>query len=230
MESNRNCFESINFNKKWDEEDWERFFSAQDEFVRQVRPGRAYARGRTVDPSLSFRNVMRRFGMDPDGVFAPEASFEPPAGPSTEPPLWKSRLSLEEAEVDALPIYIRAKSFVGVVASLWERRFQKMMAKTYKSRLHRLCQALLEDIRHHARRIPHNVAEGHYVGYGAAAVKGNIARCRRALTHADACVGFVSRLPRRFMSAEEYHLLFRETLGLRNDLMAWIFFLRQMNA
>jgi hypothetical protein len=59
-------FEHINFGGRWNEDDWERFFEAQDRLSYDRRRVGAPPERPGLDPSLSFRRVLRSFGMDPD--------------------------------------------------------------------------------------------------------------------------------------------------------------------
>lgn len=223
MDKRRDYFKKIDFDKPWDEDDWERFFRAQEQLSRE--PGGRQAFGLSSrKPGLSFRDVLRRFGMDPDNPGALPAEFDPYAEPPVEPsprPFWQ-----ENAELESLPVYCQSKCYATRVLLLCDRYFGKLLAKTYKSALHRRCQEILRDLQHHATAMPRDVACGHHLGYGREGVKGNIARCKRALAHADACVGLVTRFPRAKFPAGEYTRLVKETLRLRQDLMAWIGALR----
>jgi hypothetical protein len=69
-------FDGINFDRHWEEEDWERFFDAQDRLTsdRRRRVGNPSERP-SVDPGLSFRRVMHQFGMDPDNPESPPRPF-----------------------------------------------------------------------------------------------------------------------------------------------------------
>jgi len=211
-------FKHIDFDKAWDEEDWERFFLAQDRLLKDSRPGaRALA---AKDPSLSFRWVMRQFGMDPDDPTAVPADF---ATAEDE----ESRVHSEDASLHDLPIYLAAKSFVHRFFRFCDFNYGKALNKAYKSKAHRERQEILLGMMLHAAEIHKNVAAGHELGYAADAVKGNIARCKRALGRVDQCLGLLSRLPAKRLPAGEHARLFKETVRLRNGLLHWINYLRR---
>lgn len=220
MSGQNDYFKDIDFDKSWDEDDWERFFQAQDNLVRDMekKSRRRSARPR-AGTGLAFRDVLRGFGMDPDG-----GETEP------APDAWEASGSRREfweegAEVESLPIYCEAKCFAYRVLLMFDRHFPDIVTKKYKSRVHQRLQAIVGELQYHAGQTAKNVAGGHGLGYGDA-VKGNIVRCKRALSHADVCLGLVTRFPARRLPPEEYRRLFKDTARLRNDLMEWISFLR----
>lgn len=215
-------FRSIDFDKAWEEEDWEIFFEAQDRLSREVRPPSAPGRDRAVDPALTFRRVMRQFGMDPDD---PGAAPTDPLAPL--PPAAPRRFWEDGAEYESLPVYALARDFARGVARLCDGRFRRVLSRRYKSRPYRRFQFLLVHLQTHTFRVPRLIAAGHAVGYRPDRVKGNIVRSRQALVHADACVGALTRFPRGLFSQAEHKDLSRAALRLRNGLMAWIFLLRE---
>jgi hypothetical protein len=214
-------FKGIDFDKAWEEEDWERFFDAQDRLARELRVDPPPPRS-LRHPGLGFREVLRRFGMDPDNPMVPPRDFDPPpAAASTPRRFWE-----EGVEAEALPIFAHARLYAHALSSLMDRRFRDVMYKTYKSKPYLLLQQILENLEPHGRAIPAQIAAGHALGYRSDRVKGNIVRCRRALALADECLGLVTRLPRRFLPPSEYKCLVRDTLRLRNAVIAWIHMLR----
>jgi hypothetical protein len=211
-------FRGIDFDKPWEEEDWERFFEAQDRFARDLKVPRPAPRSLE---GLGFREVMRRFGMDPDDP-SPRA-FPSPAADEAAP---SRRFWEEGVEAEFLPVFVHARLYAHGIASLIRRRFHDVLDKTYKSRLHQLLQQILRNLEPRAYAIAGQISAGHGLGYRSDRVKGNIVRCRRALAHADECLGLVTRLPRRFLPPSEYKCLVRDTVRLRNDLINWIALLR----
>jgi hypothetical protein len=214
-------FKGIDFDKAWEEEDWERFFDAQDRLSRELRVDPPSPRT-TKHPGLGFREVLRRFGMDPDNPGAAPHDFEAPARKAAGP----RRFWEEGVEAEALPAFIHARVYAHAVRSLLERRFRDILFKTYKSKTHILLQKILLNLEPHAAAIPAQLAAGHALGYRPDRVKGNIVRCRRALAHADECLGLATRLPRRFLPTAEYKCLVQDTARLRNTLIDWIDVLR----
>ncbi|MBI4395967.1 MAG: hypothetical protein HY548_02655 [Elusimicrobia bacterium] len=223
-------FKDIDFDRDWDESDWERFFEAQEKLSKEVRKNVRRMRTRLDDESqLSFRNVLQRFGINPDhpesAPFEPSSSDEPPEEETGAP----SRLAFweEGAEAESLPVYRQSKCYAYRIVSLCENDFGPLLHRKYKSRSHRQLQVLLKDLRAHALQVPRHLAAGHDLGYRVDSIKGNIVRCKMALIHADACLGLVTRFPRRRLSPEGYLHLVRETARMRNSLMVWIAHLRQ---
>ncbi len=221
-------FKNINFDKSWEEEDWERFFEAQDRLTKDYRwisggPARPGS-----DPALSFRQVLQRFGMDPDGPDIPPRPFAYKPGEPSEEPLTPPGLKYwqEGADHESLPVYCQAKCYAFRVTLLAEARFAKTMGRTYKSRSHQDFQKSMAEWVRQAQLLPRFLAAAHRLGYDPHGVKGNIVRCRRALEHADACVGLLSHLARRPMTRADYQRVSQETLRLRNALLVWIDLLR----
>ncbi|MBL0059509.1 MAG: hypothetical protein IPP35_10480 [Elusimicrobia bacterium] len=226
MASEPDYFDGIRFDREWEEEDWERFFDAQDRLSSDLRRKVGSPPERpSADPALTFRGVLRQFGMDPDN---PEASPRPFAldqvvGPdgAVGLPFWHPG-----ADHERLPLYLQAAEFHRQSAEFVEIRFAKMLAKTYKSASYRQFQKVLPEIEDRARAIPRLIALGHRVGYDPFGAKGNIVRCRRALEHAESCVSLLSRLPRRHMDRDLYQRFFADGIRLRNGLLDWILLLR----
>lgn len=222
MNGYEDYFRNIDFDKVWEEEDWERFFSAQDRLSRDLRLDPPRLRRAAKDHGLGFREVMRRFGMDPDEGAAPRDFSSPPPPPPTGPrQFWE-----EGVEAESLQIFIHARVYAHAVKSMIYRRFPDVLSKTYKSKHHRLLQTILANLEPHARAVAGQIASGHALGYRPDRVKGNIVRCRRALSHADECLGLVTKLPRRALAPPEYKCLVKDTARLRNALIDWVSVLR----
>lgn len=215
-------FRDIDFDKPWEEEDWERFFDAQERLAHELRVGPAPALRPRANPGLGFREVLRRFGMDPDNPTAPPRDFEAPAPGATG----KRRFWEEGVEAESLPVFAHARLYTHAVRSMVERRFRDVMFKTYKNKTYLLLQNILAALERHASAIPAQVASGHALGYRPDRVKGNIVRCRRALAHADECLGLITRFPRRFLPPAEYKCFSQDTIRLRNALQEWVHVLR----
>jgi hypothetical protein len=180
--------------------------------------------------------VLKRFGIDPEnpGAFRGDEGGSP-SGHSAPRPFWDAA-----AEAEDLPLYLRARDYAVGLGRFVDGRFGRLLSRPYKDPARRRLQVALLLLCAHARETPKNVAAGHSLGYEAGGIKGNIARCRRALFHADACVGLLSRLAQRpFRGASgrvsgtcdgltrtDHRRLFAAALGLRNALSEWITFLR----
>ena len=222
MSRSEDHFKDIDFGKEWDEADWEWFFDAQEKFKKGTLL-RSFSRDRRrASPELSFRYVMRRFGMDPDNSPSEFKSAAGEPGVSRALEYWQ-----EGAEADSLPIYLQARYFDQQLQMIVEREFGAMITKPYKSLSFRRFQNLLKDFLFHAGQVPQALAAAHELGYAAEGVKGNIVRCRKALEHADACLGLMNKFPPRRLPPEDYRRLFRESARLRNDLALWVEDLRR---
>jgi hypothetical protein len=225
-------FKDIDFDKPWEEEDWERFFEAQDRMVREAEARLFRSRNRpAAADSLAFREVLRRFGMDPD---RPLSDDEDPSPESAERELASdpsagasSDFSRDGVNLQTLPVYCDARRFAARVILLCERRFLRMMNKIYRSESHRRVQSLLVEWSRLVVQVPGTIASGHGLGYSPDVIKGNIVRCRKALSLADESLGKLSRIPSRRFSPGEYRSLFRENARLRNALNDWISVLRR---
>src|SRR6185369_10239605 len=83
-------------------------------------------------------------------------------------------------------------------------RYLKMKDLTYKKKF----SSEFESLRFHANWIAINVAQGHTISYADDRIRGNIAKCRRAIKHADLCMGLLSRISLRTKSMRLRHELF----------------------
>lgn len=218
-------FDGIDFGGRWDEDDWERFFEAQDRLSFDRRRVGAGPERPGLDPSLSFRRVLRSFGMDPDNPESPPRPFslDRALGPDGARglPFWHPG-----ADPERLPLFLAAAEYSRKIEVLVQVRYANQLAKTYKSLSHRQFQKGLGELEDNALAIPRLVALGHRVGYDPFGVNGNIVRCRRGLSHAENCVSILSRIPQRHMDRTLYKSLFAESVRLRNDLLSWIHLLR----
>lgn len=220
-------FKGINFNKSWEEEDWERFFAAQDRFSRDRHGLSSPAPRPGTDPTYSFRGVLERFGMDADNPTAPPRPFHFSGEPAEEAiqaprfPFWR-----EGADHETLPIYCQARFYAHRVSVFLEARFSKVLRSSYKSPAYQDLQKALMEWSWLSQSIPRLLVAAHGLGYDAHGVKGNIVRCRRALTRADDCVAVLSKISRRSLTLEGHRRFSQETLKLRNGLRDWIDLLR----
>lgn len=230
----KDFFKKINFNKPWDEDDWERFFDAHEayriaarnlEVRKEPMPRIRFGRGDEVE---AFEPVLRAYGFelepsiinqlhskpfkdDPDE----EADFAPAA--SEDAHFWG-----EGAPLAHMPIYRDACRFAVVTAQEIER-YVKRRGPTYRKKH----TAEFESLRFHANWVAINVAHGHRIGYSADRVRGNIARCRRAVRHADQCIALINRVSLRTKSLRLREDLFSFAVQLRNVLFDWIDELRE---
>ncbi|MBK6879762.1 MAG: hypothetical protein IPN65_08685 [Elusimicrobia bacterium] len=221
------AFKRINFQKPWEEKDWERYFDAQDRLARGRRVDAGPARA-GIDPSLAFGRVLRRFGMDPDNPDVPPQPFAYSRLEPSEEPLNLPGIKFWQpgADQETLPIYCQAKCYAWRAAWLVESRFPGLFHRVYRSPSHRSFQKAMENFLREVPDVPRQIAAGHRLGYDPHGVKGNIVRCRRALETADRLVGILSRVSRRRLPTAEYEKIWRDTTRLRTALIDWIDLLR----
>ncbi len=228
MTPREDYFKHIDFDKDWDESDWEKFFSAQERFSVDLKRQTWLSRFRDASGSgLSFRHVMRRFGMDPDNPAGGPSDFFVPRKLADAPGTSGSfRFWEDGADIESVPVYCESACAAYHVLMLCEHRFHRMLSKKYKSRSHQQFQRGLMELRYHLTEAPRYIAAGHGLGYKTDMVKGNIVHCRKSLGHVNAGLGLLTRMPRNFFSLKEYRDLFKCVLALRNHLMEWVSFLR----
>ncbi len=227
-------FSKINFNKNWEEDDWEKFFEAQDAYrvsaqtndIRKKPASRIKFIG--TDEVAAFEPVFREYGMhNVPPVFQeireksfhgdenPEEEYHPHA--DEDPHYW-----VEGAPLATLLIYRDCCRYAICTAQELDKYLKRKDA-AYRKKF----SAEFESLRFHANWIAINVAEGHILGYSPERIKGNIGKCRRALKHADICLGLLSRISLRTKSVRLRLELFSFSLQVRNALFSWIDELRE---
>jgi hypothetical protein len=226
----REFFNEIDFNKSWDEQDWERFFKAQDDYrveaqTREVRK-KPMSKIKFVGPDevAAFEPIIREYGALKEshavihqlngqpfqGDQNPEDEYHPAA--DEDPHYWG-----EGAPLATVLIY-RDCCRYAICTSQEIDRYLRMRGPAYR----RQHTAEFESLRFHANWVAINVAQGHMLGYSEDRIRGNIAKCRRALQHADVCVGLLSRIASRTKSNRLRRDLFAFAAQLRNGLFDWI--------
>jgi hypothetical protein len=204
-----NPFKKINFDTPWNEEEWERFFLAQETFVRQADARRrSFFHGKTRVRV----GVLGRLGIDPDSVSV-DLDLEP-----TD--------DLPEARQMFPVLYGQAQGFSAAITCLCLHRLNRVLTHSYKSSSHRALQGRVRTLVLYGARIPRFLAAGHALGYDSEGIKGNTVRCRMAFHHSDHCLGLLTRFSVRELSPQEQRTLFRDALRLRNALGEWVGFLR----
>ncbi len=225
----REFFTKIDFNKTWDEDDWEKFFQASDAYRlsrqnKEVRK-KPMSKIKFVGPDevAAFEPIVREYGFGNVPSVVHELQGQPFYGdqnpeddyhPATneDPHYWG-----EGAPLATVLIYRDCCRFA-ICTSQEIDKYLRRKDVDYKRKFH----AEFESLRFHANWIAINVAEGHRFGYSEERVRGNIAKCRRAVHHADICVGLLSRISQRTKSARLRVELFSFAVQLRNGLFSWI--------
>jgi hypothetical protein len=230
-------FSKIDFNKAWDENDWEKFFQAQDDYRQSCRNKEIRKKPMSKlkfqgpDEVLAFEPIVREYGFGgvPSIVhqlqglpFAgdedPEADYHPAT--NEDPHYWT-----EGAPLATVLIYRDCCRFA-ICTSQEIDRYLRLRGPAYK----RKHNAEFESLRFHANWVAINIAEGHRIGYSDERIRGNIAKCKRALRHAEICMSLLTRVSLRTRSGRLRRELFAFAVQLRNGLFAWIDELRDRAA
>jgi hypothetical protein len=229
MTKKQGFFEKIDFNKSWDEDDWEKFFQAHDSYrnSHHAAPQTAKPLSRIKfegsDEVIAFEPVMRAYSTFNipsivnqlnNQAFYGDGNPERDYHPSTDqdPHYWG-----EGAPLATVLIYRDCCRFA-ICTALEIEKFLKRKDMDYRKKYN----AEFEALRFHANWLAINVGEGHKIGYSDERIRGNIAKCRRALKHADICVGLISRISLRTKSLRLRKELFSFAFQLRNALFDWI--------
>jgi len=222
-------FGKINFNKRWKETDWEKFFQAQDAYRLDIQTRAIHKKPISrikfegTDEVAAFEPVIRAYAMiNVPSVFheirekrfvgdmLPEVDYFPQS--DEDPHFWGEGVPLSQ-----LLIYRDCCRYAICTAEALNY-FLKRKDSDYRKKV----SAEFETLRFHANWIAINVAEGHRLGYGKERIYGNVAKCVRALKHADTCLGLLSRISLRTKSKVLRQDLFAFSFQLRNALFAWI--------
>lgn len=222
-------FDKIDFNKRWDESDWEKYFLAQDAYrvetqnstlTKKPIPRIKYEGSDEVE---AFEPVIRAYGAQEVPSVVKQIGGQPFVGdqnpdidyhPHTDedPHYWK-----EGAPPKTVLIYRDCCRFA-ICTHLELEKFLKKKDPAYR----RKYSAEFEALRFHANWIAINIYHGHKIGYSEDRIRGNIAKCVRALHHADVCVGLISRISLRTKSLRLREELFAFGIQLRNALFCWV--------
>jgi len=226
----REFFKGINFNKSWGENDWEKFFQAQDAYrfsvqsqeIRKKPLPRIKFDGR--DEVAAFEPVIREYlqsNLPPiipelhSRKFYeddhPEADYYPSAC-EEDTHYWT-----EGAPLTTVLIYRDACRFAICVAMEIDK-FLKRRAPAIRRKLN----SRIELLRFHSYWVAINVAEGHRIGYSRDRIRGNIGKNLRAIKHADAAIGLISRLSPRTRVNSFRRELFAFAFQLRKALYEWV--------
>jgi len=222
-------FDKINFNKRWDESDWEIYFQAQDDYrvskrldeIRKKPLSKIQFEG--SDEVAAFEPIMREYGLVTSPAVFEQLHSKPFEGdtnpeedyhPSTQenPHYWGEGVPLSN-----LLIYRDACRFA-IFTSLEIDRYLRRRGPSYR----RKHSGTFEALRFHAHWVAINVGQGHRIGYGKDRIRGNIAKCRRALKHAETCLSHLSQISSHTKSLRLRKELFSFAVQLRNALFYWI--------
>lgn len=222
-------FSKIDFNKPWDEKDWEKFFQAQDDYRLAVQNTeiRKKPAAKIVfigpDEVAAFEPVMQAYGVS-DNLFPfddkgkngflgdanPDLEYHPPT--NEDPHYWG-----EGAPLATVLIYRDSCRFAICTSQEIDRHLKRrdlIYRRQYTSES--------EALRFHANWVAINVAQGHRIGYSEERIRGNITKCARAVKHTDTCIALLNKLSTRTRSHRLRHELFSFAVQLRNGLLAWI--------
>lgn len=225
---NNKYFEKLNFNKRWDENDWENYFQAQDAYRLSAQhneaPKKPLAKIRYegTDEVRAFEPVIEAYGVSQPMAVLREIQGRPFLGdqhpeidyhPATnqDPHYW-----LEGAPLASVLIYRDCCRFA-ICTSLEIDRFLKRKDHAFRKKN----GAEFEALRFHANWVAINIAHGHKIGYTPERIKGNIAKSVRAIKHAETCVSLLGRISRHTTSKRIRVDLFSFGAQLRNALFIW---------
>ena len=227
----RKFFKGINFNKPWAEADWEKFFQAQDAYrlAKQAEEIRKKPMPRikfsSEDEVSAFEPVLKAYvqtnlpsiipelnGAKFIGDENPEADYYPSASDESDAHFWT-----EGAPLATVLIYRDSCRFAISMAKEIEK-FLRRRDPSFKRKVN----SQFELIRFHAYWIAINVAEGHRIGYSSDRIRGNIAKNLRAIRHADAVIGLISRISGMTRSIIFRRHLFSFAFQLRKALYDWV--------
>jgi hypothetical protein len=222
-------FNRLDFNKVWDEDDWEKYFKAQDDYRISIQ--NKEIRKKPIpkmkfigsDEVVAFEPLLKEYGFGSGPGVVSELHGEPFVGdqnpeedyhPATneDPHYWG-----EGAPLATVLIYRDCCRFAICTAQEIDK-YLKIKGPLYKKKYNSEFEAL----KFHANWVAINIAEGHRIGYSEDRIRGNIAKCRRALNHADLCVGLLSKISLRTKSYRLRRELFSFAIQLRNALFSWI--------
>jgi hypothetical protein len=222
-------FSQIDFNKSWDENDWEKFFQAQDAYrlssqdidIRKKPLAKIKFEG--SDEVIAFEPIVRAYGAEPGpsvfhelngvpfyGDGNPEGDYHPAT--DEDPHYWG-----EGAPLTTVLIYRDCCRFAICTSQEIDRHLRQRDFSYRKKH-----SAELESLRFHAHWVAINLAQGHKLGYSEDRIRGNIAKCVRAIRHADVCIGLISKVSTRTKSLRLRRELFSFSVQLRNGLFAWV--------
>lgn len=221
-------FSKIDFNKNWDVADWEEFFQAQDDYRvslqnKDVR-SKPMEKIKFIGPDevKAFEPIIAEYGVVPAPSIVQQVHGQPFYGdkdpdsdyhPATneDPHYWG-----EGAPLSTVLIYRDCCRFA-ICTSQEIDRYLKLKDLSYRKKH----SVEFELLRFHANWIAINVAQGHRIGYSEERINGNIAKCHRALKHADICMGLLSKISLRTKSMRLREELFSFAVQLRNGLFHW---------
>jgi len=223
-------FKRINFNKPWKEKDWERYFQAHEAYRLAVRNSEirkkpmAKIKFEDSDAVMAFEPILREYGVETTPNVVKELKSVPFIG-DTHPDLEYTPATSEDphfwgegAPLASLPIYrdcCRWAIYVSKELGRYLKRRRKgNQAKNFKSEF--------TNLQFHANWLAIDVAQGHQIGYAKDRILGNIAKCRRAVKHADSCIRSLNRISRQTKSTRFKEDLFSFAVQLRGVLFMWI--------
>ncbi|MCB4757448.1 MAG: hypothetical protein LHV69_10540 [Elusimicrobia bacterium] len=226
----KDLFRRINFNKRWDENDWERYFEALEAYrlanksleIRK-KPVQKFKFLET-DEVDAFEAVLREYGPETVPTVLKEIenwSFFSKKAPSLNDSSTNEDLSQcwgEGAPLASLPVYRECCRFAITVSKEVDRLLRSRKSPLLRKKLKTQC----ENLKFHANWIAVNIAQGHQIGYWGDRIYGHCAKCRRAIRHADMCISLLNRICSSTKSNRFKRTLFSLAVKLRRILFIWI--------
>lgn len=225
----KNYFDKIDFNKPWDESDWERYFVAQDEYRIASRISEvskkpvSKVKFEGADEVAAFDPIIRQYGFgDMPSVFnqIKSRAFEGDTNPDQEyqPSTAEDPHYWGEGSPLASSLIYRDCCRFAICTSQEIDRYLRRRGLIYRKKR----SAEYETLRFHANWVAINIAHGHRIGYAEDRIYGNIAKCRRALKHVEMCITLLGRVSKPTHSRILKKDLFSFAVQLRNALYDWI--------
>lgn len=214
--SRKNILSRLNFNKPWDERDWEHFFQVQDDLMSQRERQLCFKVAPGLKTINNGHNSPCHYFISPEELFKESYQIWTPAQLER---FWK-----EGAVLQALPIYRQAYIFAYNVAQCYARH--KKLSRKRSKAYNKSILPLIENLQLTSLKLLSEVATGHAMGYGCLRVGGNIVRCKRGVAHAETCMALANLLHKHFRAKWEGVALFSQAARLRNASAEWIEILR----
>jgi len=221
----KDYFKNLDFNKEWTEEDWEEFFQLQDEYFAQKLDPTLILRLRNRSAKHSFLNLERalsELGLQSDIPVVKELQNKSFFHRELDSHLFANpiHVSKEGASLEDLPIFVQASQFAHILSQDVDKMNKRKRAQSRTRRIE--IKGEPEALKLHACWTGVNIALGHKIGYDPDSIRGNVAKCKRALKHANACVGLLTQVSRRSKSSKMKRDLFSQSVRLRNNISNWI--------
>jgi len=220
----KDYFKDLDFNKDWTEEDWEKFFQLQDEYLTQKLNPTLILRLRSSTSRPVLTDIDKAFselGLQSEVPAIQGLDEKTDSGPGASPLDDPIHVSKEGTSLLDVPLFLEACAFAQELSGLLDKMKNRRSARWNGGAPTNRCGEH-DALKLHTCWAALNIAFGHKIGYDRDAIRGNIAKCKRALRHADACVGLLNQIGRISQSSRLRKDLFSKSIRLRNNISVWI--------